>query len=475
MLLRSRLAATAVAAIPLLALVAGPATTLAADPPVTLRFAVADGDSSPSSAYVRAFLQEVAVRSGGSVTLDPIWTAGGDDFEQGVTRMLVAGDADVALAAGRGWSTAGVSSLDALQAPFLITDDALAAAVATSPTATAMLDGMTSGGAVGLALWPEDLRHPVAWESCMPPITAPEQLQGMTVRAIPSGVTLEMLTALGANQVFVDNYASLVESCEIQAAESGLRQGASLPGTPTFTGDVTFFPKFQVLAVSAAAFDQLTPAQQTAVREGAIAVRDQAIAEHPSEADAAAAWCADGGRVVLAGPDAVAAFQAAAQPVFDRMAADPVSGSAIEAIAQLAATVSPCPRRHRVRPGRVSQPGSERSRDRLACPRFRGRPDPRRHVPDLGDQGRAAGSGWLRCLRAGERRCRVDAVDRRRPMDGVDAARHQYRRLRRRCPDRRWPGAAAAHHGRPWLRHGLRPAVASRARWRRAQADRRRR
>ena len=41
MQLRTRLVAITVAAIPLLALVASPATTLAADPPVTLRFAVA--------------------------------------------------------------------------------------------------------------------------------------------------------------------------------------------------------------------------------------------------------------------------------------------------------------------------------------------------------------------------------------------------------------------------------------------------
>ena len=197
MLLRSRLAATSVAAIPLLALLAAPAAMLAADPPVTLRFAVADDEGRPSDPYVRALVQEVALRSGGSVTLDPTWGAGGDDFEQGVARLLVDGGADVALAAGRGWANAGVSSLDALQAPFLITDDALAAAVATSPVAATMLDGMAAGGALGLALWPEDLRHPVAFEPCLPPITAPDQLQGRTVRAIASGVTLELLTGPG--------------------------------------------------------------------------------------------------------------------------------------------------------------------------------------------------------------------------------------------------------------------------------------
>ena len=102
-----RLAATSVAAIPLLALVAAPAALLAVDPPVTLRFAIADEMGRLSDPYVRAFVQEVALRSGGSVTLDPTWDAGGDDYEQGVVRMLVDGTADVALAAGRPGTSPG--------------------------------------------------------------------------------------------------------------------------------------------------------------------------------------------------------------------------------------------------------------------------------------------------------------------------------------------------------------------------------
>ena len=339
MQLRSRLAATSVAAIPLLALVAAPAALLAVDPPVTLRFAVADEMGRLSDPYVRAFVQEVALRSGGSVTLDPTWDAGGDDYEQGVVRMLVDGTADVALAAGRAWDVAGVTSLQALQAPFLIDSDELAEAVATDPLMEPLLAAMGEGGVTGLAVWPEDLRHPVAFEPCMGPVTSPTGLQGQTVRAIASDVTFEIIEALGATPIFVDDYGDLVASCEIQAAESGLRQGASLPGQPTFTADVTFFPKYQVLAANATAFEQLSSDQQRAVREAAEAVRDQAIAEHPTEADAAAAWCADGGRVVLAGPEGAAAFEAAAAPILESMANDPLAAAAIERIRALRSTV----------------------------------------------------------------------------------------------------------------------------------------
>ena len=313
------------------------------DSPVTLRFAVADAEGRPSDPYVHAFVDAVAQRSGGTVTVEPVWEAGGDAFEQGVAHMLVDGQVELAMAAGRGWDDTGIASMQALQAPFLITDDALALAVATSPVAADMLAGMAAKGITGLALWPEDLRHPVAFEPCMGPLLAPGDFAGRTIRSIPSAVTWDLLQTLGAKPISVNGYQDMVASCEIQGAESGLRQGAALPGKPTFTGDVTFYPKFQVLAGNSAALGRLSDAQRAAITDAALAVRDQAVAEHPTEADAAAQWCAAGGTVVLAGPDAVAAFETAAQPVFDRMAADPVSTAAIDAIQALKAATTPAP------------------------------------------------------------------------------------------------------------------------------------
>jgi TRAP-type C4-dicarboxylate transport system substrate-binding protein len=317
--------------------------TLAASPAVTLRFAVSDDQGKPSDAYVRAFSDEVSARTGGTVTLDISWGAGGDAFEQGVAKMLAAGQADIALAAGRAWDDAGVAAFDALQTPFLIDNDALALAVAKSDVATGMLGRMSSANATGLAMWPEDLRHPAAFNNCMGPITAPTDLAGRTVRLTGSAVSFDLIRALGATPIFVNGYGDQVASCQIQAAESGLRQGASLPYPATFTGDVTFFPKFQVLAASNTAFASLTPEQRQALEDAALAVRDRAIAEHPSEVDAANQWCADGGTVVLASPDQVDAFRTAAQPVADKLSADAATKSDIDAITALKAATPASP------------------------------------------------------------------------------------------------------------------------------------
>jgi len=61
-----------------------------------------------------------------------LWAApeSGEQIEQVVAQRIVDGDFDLGMVAGRAWNPVGVTSLQALQAPFLITDDNLATAVA---------------------------------------------------------------------------------------------------------------------------------------------------------------------------------------------------------------------------------------------------------------------------------------------------------------------------------------------------------
>jgi TRAP-type C4-dicarboxylate transport system substrate-binding protein len=208
----------------------------------------------------------------------------------------------------------------------LITDDALAEAVASSDIAKQMLNGLSSANVIGLALWPEDLRHPF---SVIPgkSILSPEDFKGATVKVVPSEVSHLLIKAFGGNPMFGDE--------GYQAAESGLRQGFSLMGTPTATGNVIFFPKFQVLFANGPAFEKLSEAQQNVLREAASATQKKAVAEHPSEVDAGIAWCADGGTIVMASQEQVAAFEAAAKPVFDKIEQDPLNAKFIAEIHEL--------------------------------------------------------------------------------------------------------------------------------------------
>ena len=311
-----------------------PAAAASQDEPITLHLAVSDQGGRPSEPYVLEFIEQVKMLSNGSLTIEPLWEAGAiteAGFEVGVVQLVREGQADLGLSGSRAFDMEGITSFQALQAPFLITSDALSKAVATSDITARMLDSLSSSGVVGLTLWPEDLRHPF---STIPdkPILSPDDLKGSTVRVVPSQVTHMLIETLGGSPIFGDGY---------QAAESGLRQGTSLTGTPTATGNVTFFAKYQVLFANGDAFQKLSEVQRAVLHEAAAAVQQKAIAEHPSELDAATAWCADGGTVVIASEEQVAAFEAAAQPVFDQIEQDPLGAELIAAIRELKAKTAP--------------------------------------------------------------------------------------------------------------------------------------
>jgi TRAP-type C4-dicarboxylate transport system substrate-binding protein len=312
-----------------------PAATSAQDEPITLRLAVADPEDRPSDPYVREFIEQVKTLSNGKITIEPTWDAGSTTevgFETGVIQLVRKGQYDLGLAASRAFDNENVTSFQALQAPFLIANDALAQAVATNDIAMQMLDHLSSAGMMGLTLWPEDLRHPF---SLIPdkPLLAPEDFAGLNIRATPSRLTYKMIETLGGKPMFEDG--------GYEGAESGLRQGASLTGTPTATGNVVFFPKFQVLFANGPAFEKLNEAQRKVLRDAAIATQKKAIAAHPSEVDAATAWCADGGSIVLASTEQVAAFETAAQPIFDSIAQDALNAEFITAIRTLKANTQP--------------------------------------------------------------------------------------------------------------------------------------
>jgi TRAP-type C4-dicarboxylate transport system substrate-binding protein len=313
--------------------------TAVPDKPITLHLAVSDTQGRASEPYVLEFVDQVNTLSKGNITVIPVWDAGSDvtpPFAQGVIKIVKDGQYELGLAGAGAWDTAGATSFQALQAPFLITNDSLAEAVAASEIGKRMLEGLSSVGITGLGLWPEDLRHPFSMDPDKP-ILSPEDLKGSAVRTPPSAVSYMLIKALGGSPFF-DN-----QTRDFPAAESGLLQAGSLPGTPTVTGNVTFFPKFQVLFVNGAAFEKLSEGQRSILREAAAATQKKAIAEHPKEADAAKAYCASGEKIVMASAEQVAVFEAAAKPVFAEIEKDPLNAELIAKIRELNANTHPAP------------------------------------------------------------------------------------------------------------------------------------
>ena len=322
-----------------------PAPVAIPDPPITLRLAIAGAAGPPGQAVIDDLVQRVATLSGGKITIVPTYDAAGPRFEEGVVELLQDGDADLAIAASRAWDLHGETGLQALQAPFLIDNDALVVAVAGGEVARQALDGMDS--AVGLTLWPEDLRHPVSFGRCGKDFSSPAGLVGATFLVQPSELANRVLDQLGATRYPTQGVDRNIDAaaCTLHGMEAGMLNLNVVPmdAAPVMMADLTLFPKFQVLAANADAFNRLSEPQQAVLLAAAEAVGAAALEGHRVDPELAAGWCAKGGTLALAGADAQAAYRAAVEPVYAELSKDSETKGLIEAIATLKAATPASP------------------------------------------------------------------------------------------------------------------------------------
>ena len=165
--------------------------------PVVLRLAVADDADQPDAPYARYFARRVSALSDGSVRVKVVWDAAGQDspgYELGIARLVGEGDFELGWMGARAWDRMGIKSFQALQAPFLVSDDELLGRITTSPLAARMLDGLDGHGFVGLALVPERLRYAIGAKHAL---ASPDAFAGARVQVKPSGATDALMRALG--------------------------------------------------------------------------------------------------------------------------------------------------------------------------------------------------------------------------------------------------------------------------------------
>jgi TRAP-type C4-dicarboxylate transport system substrate-binding protein len=310
------------------------------DPPVTLRLAVSDDPGKPSGQAVNKFVRDVAGASGGNITIAATFDAGKgteQGFELGVADLVQRGETDLAVVASRAWDLAGITSLQALQAPYLIDNDALALAVAQGDIARRSLDGI-GHGIVGLTMWPEGLRHLFSFPGCPKDFRSPEGVKDATVLWIESGLTRELIEGLGAVEYVEDDRHLDAATCKLQGQENGFDQVRAMAMSDAIgTGNVILFPKYQVLVANQASLDHLSDGQRQILLDAAAGVQADMIAGHQMDSALARAWCAQGGTVVAASERQRQAFVAAAKPIYTRLEADPVTSQLIADIRALKA------------------------------------------------------------------------------------------------------------------------------------------
>jgi TRAP-type C4-dicarboxylate transport system substrate-binding protein len=292
-------------------------------PPVTLRMATIEGTGAPYADGVREFARQVNELSEGSLRVEIIWEAPVEFFgehgpgaDQKVARLVQdGGRLDLGLIPARAWDVLGVTSLQALHAPFLVSTEELLEDVVQSDAAKEMLAGLDKAEVEGLALLPEGLRHPLGFER---PFLTLEDFAGAALRAPRSKVSDQLFEALGARAVDIwgDELAAAFGAGEIAGAESGYAWGNQMPTLGIFTANMTFFPKVNVLVANADAFDHLSGEHQKILRDGAAESLRYVVENAPTERERAERFCGSGGAIAFASGDEVAAVEQAAQPVY---------------------------------------------------------------------------------------------------------------------------------------------------------------
>ena len=228
-------------------------TTVSASTPdavLTLRIGTDDVPGRPAADQIEAFARAVAEHGDGSIVVEPVWHAAGDtaDWDQQVARLVTSGELEMGLIPARAWDTEGVTTLRALNTPFLVTTEALVdEIVSDDDLAGELMSGLDEAGVVGLALFPEGLRHPFALSATR--CSVPPTIQGAVMRAPTSATTAAMFEALGA---------TTNDDEPDPSTHAGVESSYLLAPPGTATGNVTFFPKVNSLVINADVWAGLT-------------------------------------------------------------------------------------------------------------------------------------------------------------------------------------------------------------------------
>lgn len=313
-------------------LVAGCTTTAAdkagdaAAEPLVLTIGTDDRPGRVSAEQIEHFAARVSALSEGTLQITPRWSAAGavPDWDQEVARMVERRELDLALIPSRAFDTEGVTSLSALNAPFLITSDALLADVIRGELSGDLLSGLGAAGVTGLSLFPGGLRHPFGVTE---PLMGPEDYAGRSIRSPTSATVAALFEALGATT----NDDEPFDAERSDGMESGYLES---PDVAFATGNVTFFPKVLVLVVNTELLRELSPDHEAVLTTAATETQEWAIRTTPTDREAAEQWCRDGGTIAHATKGDLDALAVVADEVTRDLARDPLTARLIEEIAR---------------------------------------------------------------------------------------------------------------------------------------------
>jgi TRAP-type C4-dicarboxylate transport system substrate-binding protein len=312
--------------------------------PITLRAIPTGPMNSPGRDVLELLRERAGSLSNGAVDIAIGDLPGGDDAEDqdgAAIEFVRDGRADLAVVRAAAFSNAGDAGFAALQAPFLIDNEELAARVAVDPITEEMLASVGQIGLVGLAIAPSGLRHPVGWNG---PLVALSDYQGSTINTRPGLEVDQLFSAFGAktDHSVGDKRIAGAANGTLRGIEVSLLQTPVAGAPATMTANVVLYTKFDVVIVNQKVYNGLSSAQRDALRQAVGDAVPEALAARPREAAAHASWCAEEGVAsVLASPSDITDLKNAAKSVVTDLERDSFTRRAIEQIRILATGTAP--------------------------------------------------------------------------------------------------------------------------------------
>jgi TRAP-type C4-dicarboxylate transport system substrate-binding protein len=311
----------------------------------TLRMATPDPPGRPASRQAADFAERVRDLSDGRLRIDIRFEAQGPGvpgWDQVVAQRVVDGDEELGLVPARAWDELGVTTLQPLQAPFLVTSDDAVDAVLTDDVALGLMAGLDEVGLTGLALLPDSVRHPVAVGA---PLLEPADYAGQLIRAPRSAVTWAALRALGADPQDLAGSAltAAVREGRVRGAESAVDLLPFLPLKAAVTANVAFYVKTNVLVVRDEALEELSAGEVSVLRRAALQTRDAAVADRTRDPELLREACRTGVRVAIATDEQVQALRAATAPVMAGLRSDPEVAELLDRVTRLVGRTTSTP------------------------------------------------------------------------------------------------------------------------------------
>lgn len=315
-------------------------------PAQTLTLGVADPPGRLSWELAEEFARRIRHATSGSVVVD-VTNEGTETpkrWNQALAERARKGDLDLALVQAQSWDALGVDSLSVLFVPFLIRDEEVLDAIATSALADDLLAGLEGTGVSALALLPGGLRRIVAEDG---PVTLPAELEGRGVRVAYSETTWAIFAELAARPMEPNGEDEGVarRNGTFTALDTTFALADSHYSAPQAIADVSTHPLAFTLVANDDAMAGLSRREREVLHRVARDLATWAAQTRPSEADEARALCqrAPRSRVVVAGAEARATWLAATRGLALRLRGDPAVDTLARRIEQLASTVGPAP------------------------------------------------------------------------------------------------------------------------------------